>query len=646
MNPPGPGGRGHAGGIPGEKAANFGPTVRRLVSLLRPARTQIVYILFLSALGVIGQVAGPKMLGDATDFIYRGVLGHATSDMAGLSTDEAVEALRAAGNTEMAEMVGTAGATPGAGIDFAGLARILLLVAAIYVIAAAINFWAGWIIRHIVQDLGWRLRRDAQAKIDRLPLSYIDQRSRGDLLSRVTNDVDNISQTLMQTLNSLFQNVLLITGIVAMMVWISPTLALLTFVILPPGVYLATRIMKKAQPQFRAQWDATGEVSDTVEEAFTGHEVVAAFGLEEDFATEFTARNDTLRAASFKAQFISGLMQPAMGLVSNIGYVLVAVVGGLQVAAGTITLGNVQAFIQYSRQFTHPLGQLASMANLLQSGAASAERIFTFLDAEEMAEDAAGTLPKPTRGKVEFRNVSFGYEPGTTIINNLSFVAMPGENVAIVGPTGAGKTTLVNLLLRFYEIDSGTILVDDVDISTVSKEALRENMSMVLQDTWLFEGTIEENIGFGRDNPTHEQVVAAAKASSVDRIVRQMPEGYDTVVNDEGEGTSVGEKQLLTIARAFLADPQILILDEATSSVDTRTEVLVQAAMNKLQQGRTSFIIAHRLSTIRHADTIIVMEDGDVVEQGNHEDLLAAEGAYYRLYRSQFEGGEDEPATS
>ena len=630
------------GAMPGEKAANFGPTLRRIASMLKPARNQILVVLLLSALAVVGQVAGPKLLGDATDFIYRGVLGKATAELEGMNTEEAVRSLQDSGESDLAEMISTANVTPGAGIDFSGLGKLLLIIAGIYIVSAAVNFWAGWIIRHIVQDLGWRLRRDAQAKIDRLPLSYIDQRSRGDLLSRVTNDVDNITQTLMQTLSSLFQNVLLITGIIAMMIWISPTLALLTFVVVPPGVFIASLIMKKAQPQFRAQWEATGEVSDTVEEAFTGHEVVTAFGLQDNFTDEFTSRNGTLRTASFKAQFISGLMQPAMGLVSNIGYVLVAVVGGLQVASGSITLGNVQAFIQYSRQFTQPLGQLASMANLLQSGAASAERIFTFIDAEEMEEDAQGVLPEPRRGKVEFRDVSFSYEEGTPIIRNLSFTAHPGEAVAIVGPTGAGKTTLVNLLLRFYEIDSGAILVDDTDISTISKSSLRDNMSMVLQDTWLFEGTIEENIGFGTDNPSHDQVVAAAQASSVDRIIRQMPEGYDTVVNDEGEGTSVGEKQLLTIARAFLADPQILILDEATSSVDTRTEVLVQDAMNKLQQGRTSFIIAHRLSTIRHADTIIVMEDGDVVEQGTHEDLLAAKGAYERLYRSQFE--EAEPA--
>lgn len=631
------------GVAPGEKSQNFGPTIRRILSMLKPARGKIALIILLTAMAVIMQVAGPALLGQATDIIYVGVLGGVLADMpSGLSPEETVARLEADGRNELANMVGRADVVPGQGIDFGDLGRILIFVAIIYVIAAVLQFIAGWIIRVVVQNLGWQLRDKAQAKIDRIPLSYIDQRSRGDLLSRVTNDVDNITQTLMQTLNSVFQNLLTMAGITAMMFVISWQLALLTFLVVPGGIWLATKIMKLAQPHFRDQWSTTGKVSDTVEEAFTGHEVVTAFGLEEVFTTEFGERNEKLRHSSFMAQFISGLMQPAMNLVSNVGYVIVAVVGGIQVASGTITLGAVQAFVQYSRQFTQPLGQLASMANLLQSGAASAERIFVFLDADEMEEDAHGTLPEKRRGEVEFKDVRFSYEEGTPVITGLSLHAKPGQTVAIVGPTGAGKTTLVNLLLRFYEIDSGQILVDGVDAKTISKESLRENMGMVLQDTWLFEGTIAENIAFAKDNATPEEILEAAKAASVDRLANQLPKGLDTVVDDDGETISVGEKQLITIARAYLADPEILILDEATSSVDTRTEMMVQEAMGRLKSGRTSFVIAHRLSTIREADLIVYMENGDVVEQGTHHELIEKGAAYANLYQAQFENREED----
>ncbi|MDO5723530.1 MAG: ABC transporter ATP-binding protein [Flaviflexus sp.] len=619
-----------------EKPKDLKGAVKRIAARLRHERLRLSIVLVLSALGVVGQVASPKLLGEATNVIFRGVLDKFTGDLpAGMSTEQAADALRERGNNTLADMIEGADVVPGRGLETSLLAKILLVVIAVYVLSSLFRFIAGWIVRHIVQDLGWQLRADAQAKVDRLPLSYLDQHSRGDLLSRVTNDVDNITQALMQTIISLFQDVLTLIGITAMMFWISPKLALLSFIVLPPGFFLARFIMKKAQPHFRRQWDSTGKVSDTVEEAFTGHEVVTAFGLEEGFAEEFESRNDELRDSVFKATFISHLMEPAMSLVNNLGYVIVAVVGGLEVAAGRISLGSIQAFIQYSRQFAQPISQLASMANTLQSAAASAERIFNLLDAEEMEEDAQGELGE-IKGAVTFDNVRFSYTPGTPVITGLSLHTEPGQTVAIVGPTGAGKTTLVNLLLRFYEVDSGTITIDGTDIATVSKDSLRAKMGMVLQDTWLRSGTIADNIAFGRSGATREDVVAAAKASSIDRMINQLPDGYETEVSDEGEGISVGEKQLLTIARAFLADPHILILDEATSSVDTRTEMMVAKAMERLQKGRTSFIIAHRLSTIRHADLIIVMEKGDVIEQGTHAELIEADGAYARLYRSQF----------
>lgn len=633
------------GSAPGQKPKDFRATIKRLLRMLRPARLKLLAIIILTAIAVVMQVAAPAMLGRATDLIYTGVLGRILDDLpSGLSASETAALLEKRGQSELANMVGRADVTPGQGIDFGQLGKILLIVVGLYLAAAAISFLAGYIIRVVVQNLGWELRARSQAKIDRVPLSYIDSRSRGDLLSRVTNDVDNVTQTLMQTLSSAFQSILTMIGITAMMIVISWPLALLTFIVVPAGVWLATKIMRKAQPYFRDQWKTTGDVSDTVEEAFTGHEVVTAFGLQDVFVDEFDERNDNLRHASFMAQFISGLMQPAMNLVSNLGYVIVAVVGGIQVAAGTITLGSVQAFIQYSRQFTQPLGQLASMANLLQSGAASAERIFAYLDAEEMEEDGTATMPEPRRGEVEFRDVRFSYEEGIPIITGLNLHAKPGQTVAIVGPTGAGKTTLVNLLLRFYEIDSGQILIDGVDTRSVSKDELRQNMGMVLQETWLYEASIADNIAFAKDNATGEEVLAAAKAATVDRLASQLPRGLNTIVDDDGEMISVGEKQLVTIARAFLADPQILILDEATSSVDTRTEMLVQEAMSRLKAGRTSFVIAHRLSTIRDADLIVVMESGDVVEQGTHDELIERQGAYARLYQAQFDRTEDDKA--
>ena len=582
--------------------------LRRLARMLRHEKLRIALIILMLLIATATNVAAPKFLGDATNVIVAGVTGNSTG-----------------------------------GVDFTLLSRVLLLVAVLYAVSAVTEFLAGIVIRVVVQDLSLKLRAQAQAKIDRLPLSYIDAQARGDLISRVTNDIDNISQTLMQTLNQVTKSVYSLVGILAMMFWISWSLALLSLVVLPLGIVVLVRLLKLAKPQFTAQWERTGEVSAIVEEAFTGLDVVGAYGLEDDFEGVFHEANEALFEAGFKGQFFSQLSQPLMAFISNIQFVLVAVVGGFQVIAGQLTIGGIQAFIQYARQLNHPVSTLASIANLLQSGAASSERIFEFLDTDQMAPDAGATYEElvpesERRGAIDFEHVAFSYDPGKPIIRDLSLSVRPGQQIAIVGPTGAGKTTLVNLLMRFYEIDSGEIRVDGVSVRDFSKDSLRDRIGMVLQDTWLFEGTIAENIAFGQEGATRRSVVAAARATGLDRLIRQLPDGYETRVSDEEGGLSTGEKQLLTIARAYISEPEILILDEATSSVDTRTEMLVQQAMSELREGRTSFVIAHRLSTIRGADMIIVMVDGDVVEHGNHDELMAARGAYYDLYQSQFSG--------
>lgn len=581
----------------------------RLARMLRSERLRVAIVVVLMLFSSAGSILAPKYLGDATNVIVDGV-----------SAD---------------------------GVDFSRLARILVFVFALYAISAITNFVAGIFIRQTVQNLGYRLRQAAQEKIDRLTLSWLDGQPRGDLLSRVTNDIDNITQTLMQTLNQVISSIYQVIGILAFMIWISASLTGLTLLVMPIGIVAIIFILKKSRPQFRAQWEKTGEVSSIVEESFTGLDVVTAYGLEGEFEKVFDKSNHELYEAGYKGQFISQLAQPTMGFVANLGFVIVAVIGGMQVIAGQLTIGGMQAFIQYSRQLNGPVATLASMASMLQSGAASGERIFDFLDTEEMETDASATYqaivePENQRGNIDFDNVYFSYEPGSPVINGLSLSVHSGEQIAIVGPTGAGKTTLVNLLMRFYEIDSGAIKFDDVSTREFSKDSLRSQIGMVLQDTWLFEGTIAENIAFGKDDATEEEIVAAAKATGVDRLIRQLPDGYDTVIDDEGGNISAGEKQLLTIARAYIADPAVLILDEATSSVDTRTEMLVQKAMNELREGRTSFVIAHRLSTIRDADLIIVMVDGDVVEQGTHDELLEHHGAYYDLYQAQFAGTDQE----
>ncbi|MFC4020629.1 ABC transporter ATP-binding protein [Micromonospora sp. GCM10011542] len=634
-----------AAGMPAERSMNFGPSARRLLGRLRPHRLHLTAIVTLAVVSVGFSVAGPKILGHATDLIFNGVIGRRLP--AGTTTEQAVAAARASGNDGFADMLARMDVVPGVGIDFSALGRVLLLALGLYLAASVLSWWQGWLLNGVVQRTVLRLRAEVEEKLNRLPLPYFDRQPRGELLSRVTNDIDNISTSLQQTLSQLLTSLLTVVGVLGVMFWISPLLALVALVAVPLSVLVTQRIAKRSQRQFIAQWTHTGELNGQIEEAYTGHELVKVFGRQREVEAAFLAKNEELYRASFGAQFVSGIIMPSMMFIGNLSYVAIAVVGGLRVASGTMSLGDVQAFIQYSRQFTQPLTQLASMANLLQSGVASAERVFAVLDAGEQSPDPA----EPARvvdphGRVEFEHVSFRYDPDKPLIDDLSLVAEPGHTVAIVGPTGAGKTTLVNLIMRFYELDAGRITLDGVDITTMRRDDLRGRIGMVLQDTWLFGGTIRDNIAYGRPDATEEEIIAAARATFVDRFVRSLPDGYDTVIDEEGSNVSAGEKQLITIARAFLAEPSLLILDEATSSVDTRTEVLLQRAMAALRSDRTSFVIAHRLSTIRDADLILMMENGRIVEQGTHEQLLAAQGAYHRLYRSQFTGAavDDEPA--
>ncbi|WP_435820540.1 ABC transporter ATP-binding protein [Micromonospora purpureochromogenes] len=620
--------------MPAEKSMNFGPSARRLLGRLRPHRLQLAAVITLAVSSIGLSVIGPMLLGHATDLIFNGVIGRQLP--AGTTTEQAAAAARAAGNDNFADMLARMDVVPGAGIDFTALGRVLVLALALYLAASVLIWWQGWLLNGVVQRTVLRLRAEVEEKLHRLPLPYFDRQPRGELLSRVTNDIDNISQTLSQTLSQLLTSLLTVVGVLAMMFWISPLLALVALVAVPLSVIVTQRIAKRSQRKFIAQWRHTGELNGQIEEAYTGHELVKVFGRQREVEAAFHAKNEELFRASFGAQFISGIIMPAMMFVGNLSYVAIAVVGGLRVASGTMSLGDVQAFIQYSRQFTQPLTQVASMANLLQSGVASAERVFAVLDAQEQSQDRVA--PSRVTGRVEFAHVSFRYDPEKPLIDDLSLVAEPGHTVAIVGPTGAGKTTLVNLIMRFYELDAGWITLDGVDITSMPRDELRSRIGMVLQDTWLFGGTIRDNIAYGRPDATEEEILAAARATFVDRFVRSLPDGYDTVIDEEGSNVSAGEKQLITIARAFLAEPSLLILDEATSSVDTRTEVLLQRAMAALRSDRTSFVIAHRLSTIRDADLILMMGHGRIVEQGTHEQLLAAQGAYHRLYRSQFVG--------
>jgi ATP-binding cassette subfamily B protein len=587
-------------GMPMERSRDFGTASRRLGRRLDSERARLVTVIVLAVVSVALSVVGPRILGHATDVIVRGL-------------------------------------TSEGGIDFAALHRTLGLAFGLAVASAGLGYSSAYLLAGVVQRTMYQLRSDVENKLNRLPLSYVDGNERGDLLSRATNDIDNIAQTLQQTLSQMLTSTLTLLGILTMMIVISPLLAIVALVSVPTSVVTMRWVTTRSKRRFVEQWRHTGALNAQVEESFTGHTIVKAFGRQREVEERFRQTNDELYTASFRAQFVSGVIQPSMMLVGNLGFVAIAIAGGLRVASGAMSLGDVQAFIQYSRQFTMPLTQVASMVNLLQSGMASAERVFELLDAEEQSADVdISPDGVETRGRVEFEHVSFSYDPTRSLITDLCLVAEPGQTIAIVGPTGAGKTTMVNLLMRFYEVDRGRITIDGHNIAEMPRRALRSNIGMVLQDTWLFTGTIRDNIAYGNLGATEEQIREAARATYVDRFVHSLPDGYDTVIDDEGSTVSAGEKQLITIARAFLADPAILILDEATSSVDTRTEVLIQHAMATLRSQRTSFVIAHRLSTIRDADSILVMDGGQIVEHGNHAQLLAAGGAYATLYNAQF----------
>ena len=622
-------------GAPPAKSKNFKGSLRRLMAEIRPERNTLATVLILITSSVTIGAFGPKILGRATNEIFNGFIGQKLP--LGLSKDQVVAGLRAKGETTQADMLARSSVVPGHGMNFTSIAHFLILAIVLYVVSSLFMWIQAYLMAGVTQRTVYRLRRLAEEKIGRLPLKYFDTQSRGDLLSRVTNDVDNIATSLQQGLSQILNSVLTVVSVLIMMVWISPELALVSLIAIPVSMFASVKIAKRSKVEFVAQWDWTGKLNGHVEEMHTGHALVKVFGRRQQAIKDFKSLNSQLYESSFKAQFISGIIQPVTQLVSNLIYVAIAVLGGYRVATGSMSLGDVQAFISYSRQFGMPLAQIAGLMNTVQSGVASAERLFELLDATEEEPDLKVSIPMDrAKGEVVFKDVSFRYVNDQPLIENFNLIVKPGQTVAIVGPTGAGKTTLVNLIMRFYEIDSGTITLDGVDTKMMTRDHLRRQFGMVLQETWLFSGSMRENIAFGSTNPTENQVSEAASAANIDHFIRALPHGFDSLLTDDNSTVSNGERQLLTIARAFMADPAILILDEATSSVDTRTEVLVQQAMAKLRSGRTSFVIAHRLSTIRDADVILVMDKGALIEQGTHQELMEAKGFYFDLYASQF----------
>jgi ATP-binding cassette subfamily B multidrug efflux pump len=630
------GGRGGVG-APIEKPRNFMGSLKRLLGYLKPQLIPLIIVIVFAVVSTIFMIIAPKMLGKATNVLFEGIIGKMMPP--NMTKDQAIEFLKFSGRDQIAQMLGPMNIVPGQGVNFSRLATILLTLLGVYALSAFFNWLQQYLMAGVAQKTVYNLRKEVDEKLARLPLKFYDSHPHGDLLSRVTNDIDNIGHTLQQTLVQLITAVVTVIGVLIMMLTISPLLTLITLTVIPFALLVTMFVIKHSQKQFEIQWDSTGELNGHVEESYTGFNVIKAFNKHWDMQKEFDEENERLREATFKAQFVSSLIRPFIGLINNLNYVIVSVVGGLRVANGVMTLGDIQAFIQYSRQFTMPIVQTSSIINVLQSTVASAERVFELLDEEEEIPDPENPVVlDKVEGHVKFENVYFSYDPQKPLIENLNLEAKPGQSVAIVGPTGAGKTTLVNLLMRFYDVDAGRITLDGVDIRQMRRADLRKNFGMVLQDAWLFRGTIKDNIAYGKEGATDEEIVKAAQAAYVDYFIRTLPKGYDTIIDEDATNLSQGQRQLITIARAFLANPPLLILDEATSSVDTRTEVLIQEAMNNLMEGRTSFVIAHRLSTIRNADIIVVMNHGRVVEQGNHKELMAKKGFYYDLYMSQFIG--------